>query len=194
MRYERLNSKGCDCSFADYDFLEDNSISFRHCCKKLPNTKLGCGTGKIVLSYPDQSVIEGKMNISYGSMRKFKWEFCIKVNSQTPKIQQATSQIIGSFQPTTTITPSFTTARISTIPSHKSTLGCSLGKQKLIKWTQRQNQLQTLSSMLILIAVKCTNQIKVLNAATQDSNEWKQKVVVFVFLQSLFNENKIKWF
>lgn len=71
MRYNIATEEGFNCGVAKYDVLEDSSVIFKYCYKKLPETKETCVTGKTYLSFPDEVPLQGRLNVSIGTESEF---------------------------------------------------------------------------------------------------------------------------
>lgn len=70
MRYDLTMERGFDCGHAIYTLVDDNSINFNYCHKKLTDNKETCFTGKSFVSFPEHKPIEGRFNASIGSHGK----------------------------------------------------------------------------------------------------------------------------
>lgn len=67
MRYDLTMERGFDCGHAIYTVVDDNSLSFNYCHKKLGDDKETCITGKSYVSFPDAVPLEGRFNASIGT-------------------------------------------------------------------------------------------------------------------------------
>jgi apolipoprotein D and lipocalin family protein len=65
-RYDVFFERGCDCGWAEYSLNEDGSVKVENHCERLPSTTVTTARGRAVVSYPNASPIEGKLNVTIG--------------------------------------------------------------------------------------------------------------------------------
>lgn len=66
LRYDQYFERGCDCGYATYKLKKDGSIKVENCCERLPDTTINCSVGKAFVSYPNESPLEGRLNVTFG--------------------------------------------------------------------------------------------------------------------------------
>jgi lipocalin len=64
-----MYQEGCECSRAIYTLNDDKTVKVHNCCKKPTGNE--CAIGKAIVSYPDHSPLEGKLNVAFGDQRKY---------------------------------------------------------------------------------------------------------------------------
>ena len=69
IRYDAAFEKNCSCSRAIYSLNSDNSVKVRNCCRKPEGNE--CAIGKAILSTPNHTPLEGRLNVAFGNQREF---------------------------------------------------------------------------------------------------------------------------
>lgn len=70
-RYEQPFQTKVDCTTANYGLLDSATVSVRNSAFSLINGTSSEAIGTAVLSFPEQEIVQAKLNVSFFGARKF---------------------------------------------------------------------------------------------------------------------------